>query len=154
MQCFESLRSPSSIATCILRMSDASSPPGKAAGLSSARFASLPSWPLAPWGCHFQRPAAPAALQSCQVIHLAFNQRLVVLQERLKGLVQLSAGTTFQDFQQQLGQRVGLPPSQLQVVIACSRANEFDQLQKIPIHEGTVRIVRLRRAARRGALFG
>jgi hypothetical protein len=58
-------------------------------------------------------------------------------QERLKGLVQLSAGTTFQDFQQQLAQRIGLLPGQLQVVIACSRANEFDQLQKIPIHEGT-----------------
>jgi hypothetical protein len=61
-----------------------------------------------------------------------------VVQERLKGLVQLSAGTTFQDFQQQLAQRIGLLPGQLQVVIACSRANEFDQLQKIPIHEGTV----------------
>ncbi len=60
------------------------------------------------------------------------------LQDRLKGLVQLAAGTTFQDFQQQLAQRVGLPAAQLQVVIACSRANEFDQLQKIPIHEGTV----------------
>jgi hypothetical protein len=58
-------------------------------------------------------------------------------QDRLKGLVQLAAGTTFQDFQQQLAQRVGLPAAQLQVVIACSRANEFDQLQKIPIHEGT-----------------
>jgi hypothetical protein len=61
------------------------------------------------------------------------------VQERLKGLVQLSAGTTFQDFQQQLAQRIGLLPGQLQVVIACSRANEYDQLQKIPIHEGTVR---------------
>ncbi len=60
--------------------------------------------------------------------------------DRLKGLVQLAAGTTFQDFQQQLAQRVGLPAAQLQVVIACSRANEFDQLQKIPIHEGTVSV--------------
>lgn len=66
-----------------------------------------------------------------------------MLQERLKGLVPLSAGTTFQEFQQQLAQRVGLPAGQLQVVIACSRANEFDQLQKIPIHEGTVSAVPL-----------
>ena len=53
-------------------------------------------------------------------------------------MVQLATGTSYQDFAQQLAQRVGLPASQLQVVIACSRANEFDQLQKIPVHEGTV----------------
>lgn len=55
-------------------------------------------------------------------------------------MVTLATGTTFQEFQAQLAARVGLPPAQLQVVIACSRANEFDQLQKIPIHEGTVSV--------------
>lgn len=58
-------------------------------------------------------------------------------QERVKGVVQLATGTTYVDFQTQLASRVNLPVGALQVVIACSRANEFDQLQKIPIHEGT-----------------
>ena len=57
----------------------------------------------------------------------------------MKGVLILASQMAWPSFQQQLSVRLGLPVGSYQVMLACSRASDPDQVQKIPVHEGTVR---------------
>ena len=56
----------------------------------------------------------------------------------MKGVLILAPHTAWPMFQQQLSARLDLPVGSYQVMLACSRASDPDQVQKIPVHEGTV----------------
>lgn len=58
-------------------------------------------------------------------------------QDRVTALLPLAPSTTWQAFQQQLMVWLGLPAGSFQVMLACSRASDREQVQKIPVHEGT-----------------
>jgi len=58
----------------------------------------------------------------------------------MKGVLILASQMAWPSFQQQLSVRLGLPVGTYQVMLACSRASDPDQVQKIPVHEGTVRL--------------
>ena len=57
----------------------------------------------------------------------------------MKGVLILTSHMGWPMFQQQLSARLDLPVGSYQVMLACSRASDPDQVQKIPVHEGTVR---------------
>ena len=57
----------------------------------------------------------------------------------MRGVLILANHMAWPMFQQQLSARLDLPVGSYQVMLACSRASDPDQVQKIPVHEGTVR---------------
>lgn len=88
--------------------------------------------------CHFTLHT-PAQSHPCCVS--SFPGMLSICchaQDRLTGLLPLGPSTTWAAFQQQLVLWLGLPTGSFQVMLACSRASDHDQVQKIPVHEGTV----------------
>lgn len=87
-------------------------------------------------------PVAPFNHQINDVPELRYRSlnlfSVLLVQDRVTALLPLAPSTTWQAFQQQLMVWLGLPAGSFQVMLACSRASDREQVQKIPVHEGTV----------------